>query len=90
MPVEIELSREEQLAALTPEIVQSYAQGSLAWSQIRERYGVLDFGLLLRRVGEEGLRLPRAPAGRPSKAREWLREALAEAATESDGAAAGK
>ncbi len=28
MPVEMELSREEQLAALTPEIVRAYSQGN--------------------------------------------------------------
>lgn len=67
---------DEQLKALTPEIVRAYADGEIAWSQIRRRHGVLDFGLPIQRVGEEGLHLPRAAQDRPSQARGWLREAL--------------
>lgn len=67
---------EEQLEALSPEIVLAYANGEIAWSQIRRRFGVRDFGLLIRRVGEEGLGLPRAAPDRPTLARGWLREAL--------------
>ena len=70
------LTAKQQLEALTPDIVRAYAGGELAWSQIRRRHGVLDFGLLIRRVGEEGLRLPRAATDRPTRARGWLRDAL--------------
>lgn len=73
-----ELPEEDQLAALTPEVVKGYADGDLSWSHIRSEFGVLDFGLMLRRLGEQHLRLPRASADRPTAAREWLRQALAE------------
>lgn len=68
-------TREEtarEAAALTPDVVRAYAEGQLAWSRIREELGVRDFGTLLRRVGEEGLRLPRAPRDRPSPAKAWM------------------
>jgi hypothetical protein len=66
----------EQLAALSPAIVAAYADGTLTWSQLRERFQVVDFGLLLRRLDEENRRLPRASPDRPTRARDWLREAL--------------
>lgn len=70
------LTVDQQLAALTPEVMRDYAGGSITWSQIRERLGVTDFSLILRRLGDEELRLPRAPSSRPSAARQWLRDAL--------------
>ena len=72
------LTEEQQLAALTPEVIRKYATGSITWSQIRERLDVTDFSLRLRRLGEEDLRLPRARSDRPSAAKLWLREALQE------------
>ena len=75
--------RDKQAAArehkrLTRDLLTAYAEGRLSWSQIRCQTGVVDFGLVLQRLGEEGLRLPRADPNRPSAARLWLREALAE------------
>lgn len=70
------LSRDEQLAALTPQVIKDYAEGRLSWSQIRRQLDVEDFGLILLRLGDEGLKLPRAPADRPTQARGWLREAI--------------
>lgn len=70
------LNEERQLAALTPEVMRAYADGALPWSQIRQRFGVVDFTLVLRRLGEEDLRLPRARADRSTEARLWLREVL--------------
>ena len=66
----------EQLEILIPEVVRAYASGEIAWSQLRHRYGVRDFGLLIQRVGEEGLHLPGASPDRPTHARNWLRAAL--------------
>lgn len=63
-------------AALTPDVVRAYAEGRLAWSRIREDLGVRDFGALLRRLGEEGLRLPRVPRDRPSAGKAWVAEWL--------------
>lgn len=70
------LTEEQQLAALTPEVIREYATGLITWSQIRERLAVTDFSLILRRLGEEDLRLPRARPDRPSAAKLWLREFL--------------
>ncbi len=70
------LSRDEQLAALTPQVIKDYAEGRLSWSQIRRQLDVEDFGLILLRLGDEGLKLPPAPANRPTQARGWLREAI--------------
>lgn len=75
-----EMAKGQQLAALTADVVRAYAGGALTWSQMRERFGVVDFYLVLQRLAEEGLRLPRAPADRATRARAWLREALAERA----------
>lgn len=83
MTVSSDVSTEEQqLDALSPEVVAAYASGKITWSQIRERLGVLNFGLVLRRLGEENLRLPRAAANRPTQARAWLREALQQASAQ--------
>lgn len=71
-----QVSEDRQLAALTPDVMRAYAEGALPWSQIRRRFGVVDFTLILRRLGEEGLRLPRADPDRATQARLWLREAL--------------
>lgn len=76
--MQAELSRVGQLAALTPEVMRAYSGGQISWREIRQRYGVLDFNLILQRLGEEGLKLPRSRADRPSRAREWLREVLRE------------
>lgn len=67
---------EQQLMALTPQVMRDYAEGRLNWSQIRRQLDVIDFGLVLRRLGEEGLSLPRAPSDRPTKARDWMRQIL--------------
>ena len=72
------LSRDEQLAALTPQVMKDYAEGRLSWSQIRHELDVEDFSLILLRLGDEGLKLPQAPADRPTKARGWLRDAISE------------
>ena len=58
-------------------MIRDYAEGRLSWSRMREATGVEDFGVVLRRLGEEGLKLPRAPRNRPTRARQWLRDALA-------------
>lgn len=76
MPTDENLTADQQIAALTPQVMRDYAAGSITWSQIRERLGVTDFTLMLRRLGEENLRLPRAPSLRPSAARFWLRDEL--------------
>ena len=34
------LSRDEQLAALTPQVIKDYAEGRLSWSQIRRQLDV--------------------------------------------------
>ena len=81
-----EPTAQDQLDALTPEVVHAYARGELAWGQIRRHYDVVDFGLLIRRVGGEGLRLPRAAPDRPTLARAWLREALQAQAAATDAA----
>ena len=70
------LTEEQQMNALTVDVIRAYAAGDLTWSAIREHLAVLDFGLVLRRLSEENLRLPRAPAARPTLARAWLRDAL--------------
>jgi hypothetical protein len=64
----------EQVSAI---MIRDYAEGRLSWSRLRETTGVEDFGVILRRLGEEGLKLPRASRERPTQARLWLREALA-------------
>lgn len=76
IPADENLTEDQQIAALTPQIMRDYATGSITWSQIRERLGVNDFSLVLRRLGDEDLRLPRAPSDRHSSAQLWLREAL--------------
>lgn len=73
------LTNDQQRDALTEDVVRAYANGEIAWSQIRARHGVTSFSLLLRRLGENGLRLPRADPSRPTQARVWLREALEKA-----------
>ena len=77
MTDEHELTNEQQRNALTDDVVRAYANGEIAWSQIRAKHGVTSFSLLLCRLGESGLRLPRADPNRPTQARTWLREALA-------------
>ena len=54
------MTRDQQKAALSAEIIRDYAEGRIGRKQIRHRLGVTDFDLVLLRVGEEGLRLPRA------------------------------
>lgn len=63
------------------DIMRAYADGRLSWSRLREETGLEDFGVILRRLDEEGLKLPRAPRDRSTHARQWLRDALAERAS---------
>lgn len=56
------MTREEQKGALTAEIMRDYAEGRVAWKQLQHRLGVTDYDLVLIRLGEEGLKLPRADA----------------------------
>lgn len=72
------LTRDEQLAALTAQVMRDYSEGRLTWRQIRDDWNVDDFNLVLERLGDQGLKLPRAPADRPTKARGWLLDAIAD------------
>lgn len=54
------MTRDDQLKLLTTEVVRDYAAGRTAWTQIRHRLGVVDYDLVLFRLGQEGLRIPRA------------------------------
>ena len=58
------MDREEQLKALTPEVVRDYAEGRIAWTQIRRRLGVTDCDLVLFRLGQDHLSIPRANPAR--------------------------
>ena len=71
------MDREEQLKALTPEVVRDYATGRIAWKQIVRRLGVTDYDLVLTRLGQEGLRIPRADPARSELGLQRLREAMA-------------
>lgn len=62
---------------LSAELVRRYASGGISWREIRDQTGVEDFNIMLARLGDEGLRLPRAPRDRPSQAKAWMREILA-------------
>ncbi|CAA9514673.1 MAG: hypothetical protein AVDCRST_MAG91-1836 [uncultured Sphingomonadaceae bacterium] len=64
--------------ALPDEVVRAYAAGEASWREIRERTGIEDFAEMLQALGTLGLRLPRASTDRPSRAKEWMREILAE------------
>ena len=75
---DLDLSRTEQLSRLTAEVTRDYAEGRVTWSQLRDRLGVVDFSANLQRIGEEGLRLPQAAKDRPTHARGWMRQILAE------------
>lgn len=62
---------------ITDQQIRAYAAGELSWRTIREQTGVEDFHVILDMLWERGLKLPRAPRDRPTKARAWLAEILA-------------
>ena len=71
------MTRDEQRNALTTDVVRDYAAGRIAWKQIRHRLGVEDYDLVLLRLGEEGLKLPRADPKHSELGLARLRQAMA-------------
>ena len=78
---------ERTVPILEEQTVRAYAAGAISWREIRQETGVEDFGRMLQALGALGLRLPRAAADRPTRAKEWMREILEErsAADEAQG-----
>ena len=62
---------------ISADLVRDYAEGRTSWREIRALTGIEDFNIMLTRLGDEGLRLPRASRDRPSRAKLWLAEILA-------------
>ena len=61
---------------LDSQVIRAFASGAITWHDLRGRFGVEDFTVVLRGLAAERLRLPRAAKDRPTPARAWLREVL--------------
>ena len=70
------MNRSDQLETLTSDVVRDYSAGRIAWTQIRHRLGVTDYDLVLFRLGQEGLRVPRADPARSDLGLQRLRTAM--------------
>lgn len=71
------MTREQQTNALTAAVLQDYAAGRIAWKQMQRRLGVTDYDLVLMRLGEEGLKIPRADPRHSELGLIRLRQAMA-------------
>ena len=67
-------------AQVPEQVVRDYAAGRTSWREIRATTDAEDFGIMLVALGDLGLKLPRAPRERPSPAKQWLADVLADQA----------
>lgn len=67
------------LDEVTASWLRRYAGGEVSWRELRERLETDDFNIVLAGLRSLSLSLPRSDPNRPTKARAWMRDALAQA-----------
>lgn len=63
--------------------LRRYAGGEVSWRELRERLDTDNFNIVLAGLRSLNLSLPRSDPNRPTKARAWMRDALAQANAQS-------
>ena len=73
----------QELDEFTASWLRRYADGEVSWRELRERLETENFNIVLAGLRSLNLSLPRSDPDRPTKARAWMREALAQASAQS-------